>query len=739
MPNQSLVEALRPITSRMRRDVCWIVKKGPPSRIDRPLDDDAMAHHVNGGPAYGAVPIKPGESVTMLAVLDLDSHKGEVSWAEMQDTAVRVITALEQHGLKPIPFRSSGGNGMHIYVLWADAQDAYSVRTLLANALSAAGFSNGTGGVAKKEIEIFPKQNMVGEKSFGNMFVLPLANKSVPLDPFELADMPKDWVCSMPWPMSKDVMVVTKPEVVKHYPVATGEGCAELQSALDAIPNSGEQELEYDQWFKVICGIHHATDGAGLALAHEFSARSSKYAPEFLDERVWPYVKYDHDSEHGAITVGTVYKIARTHGWIEPVDGMFEVVEAPKRRVDDGKAGGDPPDFKRDKHGAIKATLPNVLMALQRVDVCKVSLRYDMFRDELIMARGEEIRPFTDTDYTDLRVYFEDEGFDPIGKEMMRDAVLSVGAANKYDSAIDWLNSLKWDGTPRIDRFLADYFDVKQTTYHKAVSAYLWTALAARVLDPGCQTDMVPVLYGSQGVRKSTAVAAIPPLRDMFTEVDLGARDADQSRKMRGKLIGEIGELKGLHSRDAESVKAFITRRYEEWVPKWREFGTLFPRRLVFVGTTNKDEFLSDSTGNRRWLPVNVGAKSDVEGIERDRDQLWAEAALMFAIGGVAWKDAEDLAKTVHATYSIDDNWADDIRDWINTEDTLTGEKPLTRKFLQVRDVMENALGLTTSQRTKSAEMRVCDILRAFKFVKKHTETGKVWIFPENLGHLTTV
>ena len=68
---------------------------------------------MNGGPARGC-PIKAGESVTMVALLDFDSHKGEVSWAEMSAVVARVVDVLELvHGMHPILFRSSGGMGVH--------------------------------------------------------------------------------------------------------------------------------------------------------------------------------------------------------------------------------------------------------------------------------------------------------------------------------------------------------------------------------------------------------------------------------------------------------------------------------------------------------------------------------------------------------------------------------------------------------------------------------------------------
>lgn len=733
MHNQLLVDALRPITSRMRTDVCWVIRDGVPSRIDSPLDDTAMGHHVNGGPAYGAAPIQAGESVTRIAVLDLDSHKGEVPWAGMQDVAAKIIDAAELTGLRAMPFRSSGGHGMHIYFLWDTPQDAYSVRILLKEVLAQVGLVPGTGGVAKSQVEIFPKQNSVGANAFGNMFVLPLANKSVPLDTLGLDPIPKDWLSQLPWPMSRDVPQVVK-VVEEKSPITpmSDFGHRALESALAAISNGGAQELEYDTWRNVIFAIHHATDGEGIDLAHQFSARSSKYNKEFLDERVWPYIKSDHDAEHGGITIGTIFKLAGEHGWTEPVAAsVFEVIEL---KDDAGNPiAEDLPSFKRDKRGEIEATLPNVLAALRRRDVCDVWLRYDMFRGEIVGAFGDETewRSFTDTDYTRIREHLEHNSFKPVSKEMVRDAVAKVAEEHSFDSAIEWINGLQWDGVPRIDTFLSKYFSTEDTDYARAVSRYMWTAMAGRVLTPGCQADMALILVGGQGLQKSSAIMALVPDKDQYVKIDLDSRDDEQARQMRCALIGEIEELKGLATRDANSIKAFITRRRDEWIPKYKEFKTIAHRRSIFIGTTNDSDFLTDPTGNRRWLPIEVG-NTDIKGIEAARDQLWAEAKAIFTATGIAWQDAEILAKDEHDAFRKVDTWEHMIVNWLDSEADLgSNETNAMRKNLRLVDILQEALGLDLKNVSRREETRVCSILQVLGYERVQTwENGKkirVW------------
>src|SRR5690606_30275841 len=105
---------------------------------------------------------------------------------------------------------------------------------------------------------------------------------------------------------------------------------------------------------------------------------------------------------------------------------------------------------------------------------------------------------------------------------------------------------------------------------------------AARILDPGAKVDMVPVLVGEEGTRKSTAISLIPPHEEFFAEFNLQLDDEKLARLMRGCLVGELAELRGISVRDAESVLAWITRRHEKWVPKFKEYATSLARRVVF-------------------------------------------------------------------------------------------------------------------------------------------------------------
>lgn len=378
------------------------------------------------------------------------------------------------------------------------------------------------------------------------------------------------------------------------------------------------------------------------------------------------------------------------------------------------------PRFARDSKGRIDATVRNVQMALMRPDFSGVQIKYDEFRDEIMWAPDgdDQWAAFTDADYTRLRITLERKGFKAVGRELMRDTVLLVAEDHPFDSAQTWLDQQKWDGVPRVETFLTRYFGTEDTPYIRAVSRYLWTALAGRIVTPGVKADMVPIFVGGQGVGKSTGVAAMCPANEFFTEVSFHEKEDDLARRMRGRLVGEIGELRGLHTRELETIKAFITRTHESWVPKYREFATSFPRRIVFIGTTNKDEFLADETGNRRWLPVQV-SQADVAAIRRDRVQLWAEGRVMYDLVGIDYQDAEGLAGAIHDDHTIRDSWEDAINQWLDEPDPLTGDAPRTRKFLRIGDVLKGALGYEAKHVSRREELRAGAVIRTLGYARK--------------------
>lgn len=413
------------------------------------------------------------------------------------------------------------------------------------------------------------------------------------------------------------------------------------------------------------------------------------------------------------------------------VASEFEVVV-----TEDGGADPEPwPVFTRDKQGRIESTADNVTKAIARDDIVRCRIAYDEFKDAIMVAPAgtESWRPFVDTDYTTIKIELERRGFKGPGTEIVREGVKLVAHKNRFDSAMDWANGLQWDGIERVEMFLATHYRAEDSDYARAVSLYLWTAMAGRCLRPGVQADMSPIFVSGQGTGKTRGIRAMAPEEGSFVEVNLEHRDDNLARGLRGKLVGELAELRGLMTRDAESIKAWMTRTHEEWIPKYQEFAVRFPRRLLFIGTTNEDEFLADSTGERRWLPIRVG-ESDIEMIERDRDQLWAEAVALFKEKGIIWREAQELAVEHHAEFKVQDSWEGPIRRWLETDemDSEEGEPRKMRPF-KLHEMLSSALGLDVKNVTRREELRAARVLRTLGLrrgsARLNGQVQKCWYF----------
>lgn len=489
----------------------------------------------------------------------------------------------------------------------------------------------------------------------------------------------------------------------------------------------------------------HTTDSGPTATAY-FPAGTGGYAQghfvclhahcagredrDFLDASGYSIAQFDNlgspdeDTPPNTSTAVAVLGPHGDEGSTPPIHGPFGTIEKAsiQRASTPERAGLEMPTLVRDKTGKIEPTAENLTrMAAQGAMVFK-RISYDAFTDNLVWApieqRAESARwrQFSDADLVDVQIEMERRGLKPVGKGLLRECVHAAAHLNAIDVAKEWLCRLEWDGVRRIERFAVDCWGWTDNEYSRAVSKYVWSAMAGRVLQPGVRCDMAPILVGVQGIRKTSAIQAMVPHEDMYAEIKLNDRDDDISRKLRGKLVAELEELRGLNSRELEDIKAFITRRRESWVPKYKEFENFFWRRNIFIGSTNDWSFLADPSGERRWLPGLCEGMLDIERIKAERDQLWAEGAAMFTLEGVMWEDAERLAKIEHPQFKVSDSWERVIISWLEGEPDIAGKRPIDKGYVTAGEIMVSALGISAAQQNRIHEARVERAMRHLGF-----------------------
>jgi hypothetical protein len=215
----------------------------------------------------------------------------------------------------------------------------------------------------------------------------------------------------------------------------------------------------------------------------------------------------------------------------------------------------------------------------------------------------------------------------------------------QYDGVAEYLNAVQWDGVPRLDTWLIDYASARDTDYVRAVSRITLIAAAARGIKPSCKADTVLILEGHQGRKKSSLILALCADSTWFAEHEgaLSGRDKDAVMQIvQGPWLVELGELAGLSKAETNTIKQFVTRRVDRLRTPYGRVIEDFPRKTLFMASTNDNEYLKDTTGNRRWLPVKVG-RCYPEQLVSVRDQIWAEAVARLRAGEPWWIADPDL------------------------------------------------------------------------------------------------
>lgn len=402
---------------------------------------------------------------------------------------------------------------------------------------------------------------------------------------------------------------------------------------------------------------------------------------------------------------------------------------------DRGTALGPPQDdwprLIRDKNGRIEGSATNVTRTLACASMTGMRLAWDDFAAGAVWAPEAQWPPqwrsFPEEMYTEIRIAMELRGFKEFSEQRLRACTHHTAIRNRMDTAKEWLSRIEWDGVERVETFIANTLPgVGDTPYSRAMSRYMWTAMAGRVLQPGVKADMVPVLVGAEGLRKSSWVAALCSNPEAFTDtVSLKHRDNDNSRKMRGRLVIELAEMKGLASRDGEEIRAFLAQQYEEWTPKYMEMAIRFARRFLMIGTTNDRLFLEDRMGMRRLLPVEVLGPADVDRVIAERDQLWAEGAVLFGCSGVDWS-VETHAQPERNKFLAHDDWTAPVARWLLSVDPVTHRSIYTTRF-GTAEALVSAIGISAGQHDRTKQIRMGRVLSGLGCQMGKSKGGPRW------------
>ncbi len=396
----------------------------------------------------------------------------------------------------------------------------------------------------------------------------------------------------------------------------------------------------------------------------------------------------------------------------------------------------------RDSNGSVRQNLTNAVIALTHAPELAGLLTYDQMALEMPMASGvpgsmrtDAANRLDDIHLNDIQCWLQQHGQMPtIARETVIQAVLTVARNRSFHPVRDYLDGLVWDGKKRLDTWLIDYANAEDKPYVRAISSMVMISMVARVYVPGCQCDYVLVLQGKQGEQKSKLLRVLGGIwfGDHMPALS-GGDEVRASMYMRGKWIIEIADLHAFKDADIEKLKAFITRRDEDYIAKFARSKGIEPRQCICVGTTNNPEPFHDLTGNRRFWPVWVDM-IDIPDFTTARDQLFAEAVVRYRAGEAWWPSPEfekEHFEPEQEERLATDLWEDPIRKWadkqVQPKEVWTAVKGKSVKSIKpvkldeiaftVSEIADQVLNRDLAHQVPNDRKRIGGILRRIGWV----------------------
>ena len=363
----------------------------------------------------------------------------------------------------------------------------------------------------------------------------------------------------------------------------------------------------------------------------------------------------------------------------------------------------------------------------------------------------EDMEPLRDVDYSGVRNYIECI-YGIVSSQKVDDALALQIEKDKFHPIIEYIKSLQWDGTPRVDTLLIDYFGAEDNVYTRAAIRKMLCAAVARVFHPGTKFDTALILVGPQATYKSTFVKKLG--KSWFSDTFTTVQGKESFEQIQGAWLVEIAELSGLKKAEVETIKHYISKCEDSFRPAYGRTIEIYKRQCVFFGTTNSKDFLRDPTGNRRFLPIDVRPEYVTKNVaeeltDEEVDQIWAEAYEMYKHGESLYMTGEEdtIAKIEQHKHSEQDERKGIIEEYLNTkypdnwssmdlydrrrwlEDPLSQTGTMQKDFVCVAEIWCECLGKEKNDMSRYNTRDINDIMRSLSDWEASTSTKNFSIY----------
>lgn len=302
-------------------------------------------------------------------------------------------------------------------------------------------------------------------------------------------------------------------------------------------------------------------------------------------------------------------------------------------------------ELEHTEQGKIKSTISNFRIIIENEPFFKDKLRYDEFTlrlkvvGQLPWRDKGNLQDWADTDDSGLREFIE-KYYGLSSAQKCNDALQNTFEKHKFHPIKEYIESIPWDGQKRVETLFIDYLGAEDNEYSRLVASKILVGAVKRIYEPGCKFELIPILQGSQGKGKSTLVKKLG--KQWSTSVDaklLTLRDKELSENTQGMWIIEWAEY-GANKKNDSMIKSLLSKDEDNYRPAYGRRTVLVKRQFIMIATTNNIELLTDSTGDRRFLPLQVyitNPKKDVfdndafmPHISDEVQQIWAEAYYLY-------------------------------------------------------------------------------------------------------------
>lgn len=406
-------------------------------------------------------------------------------------------------------------------------------------------------------------------------------------------------------------------------------------------------------------------------------------------------------------------------------------------------------DYRQD--GTIASTINNFVLFMLHLPQLAGAAWLNEFdggaykRGAVEWDPSPEVREWSDADDAQLRMFFE-KNFKLTGVAKLADATAIVAQRRAFHPIKEYLEGLPdWDGVERIADAPRAYFGAEGTTLERAYMVCFMVAAIKRIYEPGCKFDEMLTIVGPQGMLKSTFFSTLSG-RAYFNDSLKELKGKDAFEILDGSWIVEMAELTALSKSEDAELKQFLSSSADRYRKAYARNVSLNKRQSVIVGTTNREEFLKDPTGARRFWAikalVNKPTKSIATDLAAERDALWAEAYTLYQFGEPTYLSDELKALQVDSAESfmeVDARqgaveafvFADLPESWpsMNIQDrraafrypATDGGKTFKRNRITAQEVWCELWGKELHEMLPRNKREINDILRRMKGLKSKT------------------